>query len=360
MVFFREDFVYFAKICFKEFGDRVKHWITINEPNLVTLMAYIKGVYPPAHCSPPFGNCSIGNSDIEPLIVMHNMLLAHAKAVRLYRTHFQGKQRGSIGIVVFGHMYEPLRDNEFDIQAVDRALIFNFAWVYDPIVYGDYPKEMREVLGSQLPNFSELEKNVIRGSLDYICVNHYTTLYTKDCLYSACSDGGDRPIKGFLNTTGYRDGISIGDPTGVDRFFVVPRGLEKIINYIKLRYPNKPIFVTENGYSMPPGDGNKVEDIINDIKRANYHKNYLASLAKAMRNGADVRGYFVWSLMDNFEWADGYATRFGLLYVDFHTLERRPKLSAHWFASFLGGNLQQLTKSSSIINKNAFDSLMDD
>lgn len=84
--------------------------------------------------------------------------------------------------------------------------------VYDPIVYGDYPKEMREVLGSQLPNFSELEKNVIRGSLDYICVNHYTTLYTKDCLYSACSDGGDRPIKGFLNTTGYRDGISIGDP----------------------------------------------------------------------------------------------------------------------------------------------------
>ncbi|CAK9325177.1 unnamed protein product [Citrullus colocynthis] len=89
MVYFREDFVYFAKICFKEFGERVKHWITINEPNLVTLMAYIKGVYPPAHCSPPFGNCSIGNSDIEPLIVMHNMLLAHAKAVRLYRTHFQ-------------------------------------------------------------------------------------------------------------------------------------------------------------------------------------------------------------------------------------------------------------------------------
>ncbi|KAL0545671.1 hypothetical protein IC582_015562 [Cucumis melo] len=354
-----EDFVYFAKICFEEFGDRVKHWITINEPNLVTLMAYIRGVYPPAHCSPPFGNCSAGNSDIEPLIVMHNMLLAHAKAVFLYRTHFQKKQGGSIGITAVGHMYEPLTNHEFDIEAVDRALIFNFAWVYDPIVYGDYPKEMREVFGSQLPSFSKTEKSIIKGSLDYICVNHYTTLYTKDCLHSPCSNGGDRPIKGFLDTTGYRDSVSIGDPTGVDRFFVVPRGLEKIINYIRQRYPNNPIVVTENGYSMPPSDGKTLEDIINDTKRVNFHKNYLASLVRAMRNGADVRGYFVWSLMDNFEWIDGFTTRFGLWYVDFQTLERHPKLSAHWFASFLGGNLHQLTKSSSIIDKkkNTFHSL---
>ncbi|XP_023535085.1 beta-glucosidase 18-like [Cucurbita pepo subsp. pepo] len=354
----QEDFVYFARICFEEFGDRVKHWMTINEPNLVVLMAYIKGVYPPAHCSPPFGNCSVGNSDIEPLIVMHNMLLAHAKAVRLYRTHFQGKQGGSIGLVAFGHMYEPFTDNEFDRQAADRALIFNFAWVYDPIVYGDYPKEMQAILGSQLPRFSKAEKKVLKGSLDYIYVNHYTTLYTKDCLHSICSDDANRPIKGFLDTTGYRDGVSIGDPTGVDRFFVVPRGLEKIINYIKQRYPDKPIFVTENGYSAPLGDSNNVEDMVNDTKRVNYHKNYLASLAKAMRNGADVRGYFAWSLMDNFEWADGYGTRFGLLYVDRQTLERRPKRSAQWFASFLGGHPQAVAKSSSILNTNALDSLM--
>ncbi|KGN55151.1 beta-glucosidase 18 [Cucumis sativus] len=353
----QEDFVYFAKICFKEFGDRVKHWITINEPNLVTLMGYIKGVYPPAHCSPPFGNCSVGNSDIEPLIVMHNMLLAHAKAVFIYRTQFQKKQGGSIGLVAYCHMYEPLTNNEFDLQAVDRALIFSFAWVYDPIVYGDYPKEMREVFGSQLPSFSNTEKNIIKGSLDYICVNHYTTLYAKDCLHSPCSNGGDRPIKGFLDTMGYRNSVSIGDPTGMDRFFVVPRGLEKTINYINQRYPNKPIFVTENGYSTPPSDGNKVEDIINDTKRVNFHRNYLASLVRAMRNGADVRGYFVWSLMDNLEWIHGFNTRFGLVYVDFQTLERRPKLSAHWFASLLGGNLQH---SSSILNKNTFDHLMYD
>uniref|UniRef100_A0A0A0LD30 Beta-glucosidase n=1 Tax=Cucumis sativus TaxID=3659 RepID=A0A0A0LD30_CUCSA len=355
----QEDFVYFAKICFEEFGDRVKYWITINEPNVITLMGYTKGVYPPGHCSPPFGNCSTGNADIEPLVVMHNMLLAHAKAVRLYRTHFQKKQGGSIGIVAYCHMYEPLTDHEYDIKAAQRALIFIFAWVYDPIVYGDYPKEMREILGSQLPSFSDVEKDIIRGSLDFICVNHYTTFYTKDCLHSACFGGGNHPVTGYLNTTAYRDGVSIGDPTGIDVFFVVPRGLGKVINYIKERYPNKPIFVTENGYSSPQSEGNETEVLIKDTKRVNYHKNYLASLANAMRDGADVRGYFVWSLIDNFEWADGYDTRFGLLYVDRKTLERRPKLSAHWFSSFLGGNLHELTKYSSIVHKNAFDSLMD-
>ncbi|KAL6990485.1 beta-glucosidase [Sarracenia purpurea var. burkii] len=85
----REDFLYFAKICFKSFGDRVKYWITINEPNLVAEMGYMRGKYPPAHCSDPFGNCPAGNSDVEPLVVMHNMLLAHAKAVKIYRELFR-------------------------------------------------------------------------------------------------------------------------------------------------------------------------------------------------------------------------------------------------------------------------------
>lgn len=91
----RRDFVHFAKICFESFGDRVKYWITINEPNLVAEMAFVRGTYPPAHCSPPFGNCSVGNSDVEPLIAMHNALLSHAKAVDLYRKHFQVMRNGS-------------------------------------------------------------------------------------------------------------------------------------------------------------------------------------------------------------------------------------------------------------------------
>ncbi|KAJ6301498.1 hypothetical protein OIU77_015744 [Salix suchowensis] len=124
----QEDFVYFAEICFKSFGDRIKNWITMNEPNLLVDMSYIRGWYPPAHCSPPFGNCSAGNSDIEPPIAMHNMILGHAKAVKLYRELFQLKQGGSIGIVGNTEYFEPLRDNEFDRQAVSRALAFTNAW----------------------------------------------------------------------------------------------------------------------------------------------------------------------------------------------------------------------------------------
>ncbi|BFG29286.1 hypothetical protein CerSpe_155600 [Prunus speciosa] len=329
----REEFVHFASICFESFGDRVKYWVTINEPNMMAKFAYLKGIYPPARCSPPFGNCSTGNSDIEPLIGMHNMLIAHAMTVEMYRTFFWPKQNGFIGIVAHAFMYEPLRDEERDRDAVDRALAFNVAWTFDPVVYGDYPAEMRHCHGLDLPRFSAKEKQLLRGSIDFIGVNHYSTLYVKDCIHSPCPSGGDRPIMGFLNTTGYRDGVPIGEPTGLDDFFHVPRGMEKIIDYVKQRYNNMPMFVTENGCTLQTQ-----ENELEDRDRINFHKSYLASLARAIRSGADVRGYFVWSVMDNFEWINGYTKRFGLYYVDRETLERTPKLSAGWFASFIRNN----------------------
>ncbi|XP_027340252.1 beta-glucosidase 18-like isoform X3 [Abrus precatorius] len=329
------DFVHFAEICFKSFGDRVKYWATINEPNLYADMAFIRGTYPPGHCSPPFGNCYAGNSDVEPLIAMHNMLLSHAKAVELYRKHFQATQGGTIGIIAHTFMYEPFRDEEFDRQAVKRALAFVIAWCLDPLVFGEYPDEMQSILGSQLPRFSPKEKSLIKGSLDFIGINHYGTLYAKDCSLSACSLGADHPIRGYVETTGMRDGIPIGDQTGIARFFVVPKGMEKIVDYIKIRYHNMPMYITENGYSLPPKPDVTMHDLIQDFKRIEYHKAYLAALLRAIRKGADVRGYLIWSLMDNFEWASGYDIRFGLYYVDRQTLERIPKLSVQWFSSFL-------------------------
>ncbi|CAI0439013.1 unnamed protein product [Linum tenue] len=320
----QEDFVHFARICFESFGHKVKHWATINEANLFVDMAYIRGWYPPSHCSPPFGKCSAGNSDVEPLIALHNMILAHGKAVKIYRQEFQGKQGGSIGIVLHA------------------------MWLLDPLVYGDYPSEMRLFLGDALPRFTVDEMDYLKGSIDYIGINHYLTLYAKDCLHSSCAPGGsDHAIRGYVYTTGDRDGVPIGQPTGNARFFVVPGGLKNIVNYMKQRYNNMPMYVTENGYAPPPGEEVQLNQILHDVKRIDYHKSYLAAVASSIRDGADVRGYFAWSLMDNFEWIDGYTVRYGLYYVDRTTLKRIPKISALWYRDFLAnssGNGLDLTQ----------------
>ncbi|KAL1815367.1 hypothetical protein ACET3Z_017941 [Daucus carota] len=329
----QEEFVYFAEICFKNFGDRVKLWSTINEPNLFAEMAYIKGVYPPARCSEPFGNCSFGNSDLEPLIVMHNMLLAHGKVAKLYKDRFKSEQGGVVGIVISMFMYEPLTDTKLDKEAAIRALAFNVAWGLDPLIFGDYPPEMRQYHGSELPQFSLEEIKYINGSLDFIGVNHYSSLYAKDCTQSYCPLGGDHAVKGFTYTTGERDGVPIGNRTGMERFFVVPEGMEKIINYLKNRYNNMPMYVTENGYPSPQHQN--LEDTLQDSDRIEFHKAYLAYLAKAIRDGADVRGYFVWTLMDDFEWDHGYNQRLGLYYINRSTLDRIPKLSRDWYKHFL-------------------------
>ncbi|KAL3820969.1 hypothetical protein ACJIZ3_006874 [Penstemon smallii] len=261
----QEDFLHFAETCFKNFGDRVKYWITMNEPNLFGEMAFEYGVCPPACCSPPFGNCSYGNSDVEPLVAVHNMLLAHAKAVQLYRKR-----------------------------------------ILDPLIFGEYPQEMRKYHGNELSTFSPEEQVMLRDSIDFIGINHYTTLYAKDCIHSTClcngfvCTGSDHAIQGFVYTTGERDGVPIGEPTG--QGYVVPEG-----------------------YSSPE---NSDDDDQHDVKRIDYHKSYLKYLARAIRNGADVRGYFIWTLMDDFEWIYGYNLRFGLYHVDRrHTLNRTPKLS---------------------------------
>ncbi|CAH1424084.1 unnamed protein product [Lactuca virosa] len=338
----QDDFVHFAEICFKSFGDRVKYWITINEPNLFSEMAYERGTYPPARCSYPFGNCLSGNSDVEPLYAMHNMLLAHGKAAKLYHEKFQAihkpKQGGLIGLVIHCFMYEPLTDSDLDREAAERAMIFNIGWSFDPPIFGDYPKEMRDYHGSELPRFSLEEKSFMKNSIDFIGINHYSAVYTKDCTNSSCLETANRLIKGFVEITGERDGVWIGEPTSMPRFFVVPRGMEEIVDYVKTRYNNRPMFITENGYSSPNIHDVQVEEILNDVKRIEFHQSYLASLAKAIRNGADVRGYFVWALMDNYEWTFGYNVRFGLHYVDHNTFDRIPKLSAQWYQDFLKNN----------------------
>ncbi|KAK9077512.1 hypothetical protein SSX86_005849 [Deinandra increscens subsp. villosa] len=273
----QEEFLYLAEICFKSFGDRVKYWITINEPKLVTDYGYESGTIPPNRCSEPFGKCLVGNSD--------------------------PKQGGSVGLTVHSYMYEPLTNSELDREAAKRALAFHSAWPLDPSIFGDYPEEVKKCLGSQLPTFSLDEKNFMKNSIDFIGINHYSTSYAKDCTNSSCSATGNRAIRGFVETVGEREGVLIGELVGnYNGSYVVPRGMEEIVNLFKIRYNNMPMFVTENGYSSPDVHEQRVNVLMNDVKRVAYHTKYLAYLAKSIRGGADVRGYFAWSFLDSYEW----------------------------------------------------------
>lgn len=329
----QKDFGHYADVCFKAFGKKVKYWTTFNEPNVVVTKGYITGAYPPQHCSKPFGNCSSGDSNIEPYIAAHNIILAHATAADIYKKKYQKKQGGSIGIVISTKWYEPFRDIPADRLAVQRALAFDTAWFLDPIIYGEYPPEMRQVLGLRLPTFSSEDRRKLQNKLDYIGVNHYTSNYAKDCMFSPCEEGSIDSTA-FVITTGERNGIPIGTPTAMPGNYVFPKGMEKIVMYFMQRYNNIPMFITENGYAQESNSSN----LLNDKGRVEYLHGYLTSLTRAMRQGADVRGYFIWSILDNFEWLYGYTQRFGLYLVNFETQERTPKLSAKWFKEFLEGS----------------------
>ncbi|KAL5578893.1 hypothetical protein UlMin_011335 [Ulmus minor] len=340
----REDFLYFAEICFKSFGDRVKNWVTFNEPNLIIILGFRFGTYPPCRCSRPFGNCSNGNSEKEPFIAAHNMILSHAAAVYTYRTKYQKEQRGRIGIVLHAPWFEPISNSTADIAAAERAQTFFLKWILDPIIFGKYPVEMENTLGSLLPKFSTSDKEKLKMGLDFIGLNHYDSFYVKDCIYSPCEPGlGVTWTEGSYLETSERNGVPIGETTPLDWLNAYPRGMEEILLYVMKIY-HKPMIVTENGYGTLDYPNTTIEELIDDAKRVEYMSSYLDALLRAKRKGADVRGYFVWSFLDNFEWLYGYTARFGLYLVDHLTLNRTRKTSATWYQNFIATQTQDLNR----------------
>jgi len=331
-----EDFKGYADVCFREFGDRVKYWSTFNEPNMFSTAGYDQGYLPPQRCSQPFGNCTAGNSTVEPYIVGHHVLLSHIAAVELYRKTYQEKQKGWIGLVILVHWMIPLTNKSTDVAATQRANDFIMGWLLDPFVSGDYPGSMRNIVGSRLPSFTKEQAQKLRGSLDFIGVNHYVTMYCFDV-----------PRKGELVSRDYAQDMSIGMaverdgiPLGVNRSIfglpVVPQSMQAVLEYIEDRSQNIPIIVYENGFSEPNNSSIPLSEALNDQFRKDLHHDVLQYVLAAIRNGSDIRGYFIWTLLDDFEALSGYTSRFGLHYVDFNdNLKRYLKLSAHWYKTFL-------------------------
>jgi len=177
-----EDFTAYADVCFKEFGDRVSYWTTLDEVNVAAVGSYDIGQIPPARCSDPFGvtKCTVGNSSVEPYIAAHNMLLAHASATRLYRAKYQAVQKGVVGINIYTMWPYPLTNSTADLEATQRFRDFYFGWIVEPLVFGDYPQAVKKNVGSRLPSFTKVQSEAIRGTLDFIGINHYYSFYVND------------------------------------------------------------------------------------------------------------------------------------------------------------------------------------
>ncbi|KAM0850724.1 hypothetical protein ACQ4PT_052888 [Festuca glaucescens] len=171
---FIDDYTKYADVCFENFGDRVKHWVTVNEPNIKTLGGFDSGTLPPRRCSVPFGaNCAGGDSTKEPYVAAHHLLLAHASAVSLYRHKYQANQRGHIGITLLTGWYAPATNESQDAVAATRMNDFHIGWFMHPLVYGDYPPVMRTRVGARLPDVTAEQSKKLSGSFDFIGLNHY-------------------------------------------------------------------------------------------------------------------------------------------------------------------------------------------
>ncbi|XP_034702936.1 beta-glucosidase 12-like [Vitis riparia] len=327
-----DDFRDFSELCFKEFGDRVKHWITLNEPWTFSLGAYDQGGLAPGRCSKWVNEaCEAGNSATEPYIVAHHMLLSHAAAVKVYKDKYQSSQKGKIGITLVCHWMVPYSNQTADKKASKRALDFMFGWFMDPLTYGDYPHSMRILAGNRLPNFTFEQSMLVKGSLDFLGLNYYTANYAAN-IPVANIVNVSYATDSLVNLTKQRNGVPIGPMAGSTWLSVYPRGIRNVLRYIKRKYKNPLIYITENANNSTL----TLKETLKDLKRIDYYYRHLLFLQLAIKDGVNVKGYFAWSLLDNYEWNSGYTVRFGIVFVDYdHELKRYPKHSARWFKKFL-------------------------
>ncbi|KAM1151663.1 hypothetical protein ACFX19_034962 [Malus domestica] len=258
----------YAELCFKLFGDRNS-------------------------------NCTGGDSATEPYIVAHHFLLAHAHAVKVYKTKYQASQEGVIGITLATNWFVPVSNATRHRNAANRSLDFMFGWQ----VYGAIDK--RPISAHDQPHNNSANESFLTDA------------------------------RVFESTE--LNGVPIGPLAASIWLAVYPKGIREILLYAKHKYNNPLIYITENGLDEFDDPTLSLPQSLNDTHRIDYHYHHLDYLRKAINDGVNVKGYFAWSLLDNFEWASGYTLRFGFVYIDYNDgLKRHPKLSASWFKCFLG------------------------
>ncbi|KAM7502665.1 hypothetical protein LguiB_001569 [Lonicera macranthoides] len=358
-----EDFRDYAEVCFQEFGDRVKHWITLNEPwsfsyggyALGTLAPgrgklpdmpamtrrFVRNVLPPSPYSFPIpaarriSSAPVGDPGREPYVVTHHQLLAHAYAVQLYRKKYQATQKGTIGIALVTIWTEPYRQTPKDIAAAERAQEFWFGWFMDPLTFGDYPPSMKQMVGDRLPRFTKEESELLKGSTEFLGLNYYTANFIEDAPDVGSVNGHyvTDPLVAYHTD---RDGLHIGEPGGSNWLFVYPDGIHKLLNYVRKKYGNPLIHITENGLDEVNEPNLTLWEALFDHRRVAYHHDHLIKINTAIKEGSNVQGYFTWSILDNFEWASAFSSRFGNTFVDYdNNLARYPKLSSGWLKFLL-------------------------
>ncbi len=292
-------------------GDRLKNWTTLNEPWCSAFLGYGVGVHAP------------GQSDFAAsLQATHHLLLAHGLTMPIIRNNVADAKAG---IVLNPAPVYPASNSSADIAAAHRADGFQNRWYFDPVFGKGYPTDTLASYGAYAPKVEVGDLEIIAAPLDFIGINYYTRTVVKDAVVEAI------PAPHTLLGYEYVDLPNV--PRTFFNWEVYPQGLTDFLERLQYDYKPKSIFISENGATYQ--DHLEADGSIHDTERTLYFQQHLAASLEAVQNGVKLDGYFAWSFLDNFEWAEGYEKRFGITYVDFVTQKRTPKQSARWFQDFL-------------------------
>jgi len=305
-------FAEYARVLYRALDGRVKKWVTLNEPWVVTDGGYLPGALAPGH-----------RSRYEAPIASHNLMRAHGAAVKAYREI--GKHE--IGLVVNIEPKYPATDSSEDAAAVRRAHAYMNEQYLHPALLGHYPPELKQIFGDAWPEWPAEDYALIKQPLDFVGINYYTRSVTKAAESYPLNTGVVRQPLGTYTETGWE---------------VFPQSLTDLLLWFKQTYGDLPVYITENGAAFfdPPAamvddDGNRR---VKDPLRTDYLRKHLRAIGDAIAQGVDVRGYMLWSLLDNLEWSLGYSKRFGMVHVNYVTQERTPKDSALWYSRVIASN----------------------